>query len=230
MVKFSYTYTLASFLNGYDGKFFSVTLRDSSLSSIYLYQTGSANGDVVIVFRTELTAGEKTILDNIVATTNPQDAPTQSPGNIYEYSEQQAIGTNGGTFTAGSWQTRTLNTSTVTSGLYPHSKLSSNQIILNPGTWYLRASCPAFCVGENSARFYDAAGATAFAMGQVTDSGVLPEGSTTNALVENTATFGNTAAVEIQHRCATSVDNVGFGKATGFGTEVYTTVFVQEYI
>jgi hypothetical protein len=63
MVKFSYTYTLASFLNGYDGKFFSVTLRDSSLSSIYLYQTGSANGDVVIVFRTELTAGEKTILD-----------------------------------------------------------------------------------------------------------------------------------------------------------------------
>jgi hypothetical protein len=67
-------------------------------------------------------------------------------------------------------------------------------------------------------------------MGQVTDSGVLPEGSTTNALVENTATFGNTAAVEIQHRCATSVDNVGFGKATGFGTEVYTTVFVQEYI
>ncbi len=84
---------------------------------------------------------------------------------IATLSDVKASGTAGGTATAGSYQTRTLNTIDDPTGIV--TSLSSNQWVLSKGEYYIEASAPAGACGNHKARLFN-----------VTDSSVALLGST----------------------------------------------------
>lgn len=132
--------------------------------------------------------------------------------------DEQPSGTDGGTFTAGSWQTRALNT--VAAGAAGIVSLSSSQITLAAGTYRLWASAPALGVGGHQARWQNiTAGATA-----ITGTTELAGTSQTRSVVAGRFTITASAVFELQHACAVTHSSSGLGAAASLGTEVYAEV------
>lgn len=136
--------------------------------------------------------------------------------------DQKANGTNGGTFTAGSWVKRDLNTEIAD----PDNIVSigSNQFTLGAGNYLIEASAPGHDCNRHQTRIYN-----------VTDSSVVQHGmgellgtgdtvSSTSDVAGRVTLTGNTT-FEIQHRCQSSKSSTGLGVACSFGgVEIYTVV------
>jgi hypothetical protein len=143
---------------------------------------------------------------------------------VIHVQDQKSAGTNGGTFTSGSWQTRTLNT--VIKNTISGASLASNQITLPAGSYYIEASAPAFKVGLHMTLLYD-----------VTNSATLKRGTSeftnsgggyaqTRSFLRTFFTLTGEADIEFRHRCQTTYASSGFGSATSFTTEVYADVII----
>lgn len=132
--------------------------------------------------------------------------------------DQKTSGTEGGTFTSGSWQTRTLNTEV--SDTDSLVSISSNQFTPTV-SGYVSCIAPAYKVGAHQIRLFN-----------VTDTAVSAIGPQAVARdsdnVQTTAHVGGFViagkAYRIEHRCATTKAVNGYGQATSWGTEVYTSV------
>jgi hypothetical protein len=136
--------------------------------------------------------------------------------------DEKASGTDAGTFTAGAWQTRTLNTTVLNT--VSGASLGSNQVTLPAGTYMINASVPALNVNGHKARLYN-----------TTDSSVVLQGtcSTTDndtsivavnaSLLFGVFTLSGTKTLEVQHYCSNTKSGNGFGTAATLGVnEVYT--------
>jgi len=155
--------------------------------------------------------------------TTPAGYGIGNVGTIWIIKDVKTIGTNGGTFTSGSFLTRTLNT--ITS--YPSSSLvtiGSNRITITSGVYYIRSEAPCGDVHNNATRLYN-----------ITDSTVSEIGSShyshdTQAIstLETIINIVSTKVYEIQHQCDKTMTTTGFGYATGFQTEVYTMVTITK--
>lgn len=135
--------------------------------------------------------------------------------------EQQASGTDGGTFTSGSWQTRVLNTEVSDTGNL--ASLSSNQITLAAGTYVARIACPANKVNAHQARLQNITDGTTLLLGQNAFA-VSTTGMVTLATIVGKFTLASSKVLEVQHRAQTTAGTNGYGAATSWGTEVYTQV------
>ena len=138
-----------------------------------------------------------------------------------------ASGTNGGTFTSGSYQTRILNT---LSGDTSFVSLSSNQFTLQPGTYKIRASAPATGCFEHRAKLRNITDSTDAIIGSA-------ELSATTSLhmirsvVTDIISITSAKVFELQHRCTTTQNTTGFGDAAGFGdSEVYAIVEIEKVL
>jgi hypothetical protein len=155
----------------------------------------------------------------------------ETGSQIKEYAilqEQQASGTDGGAFTAGSWVTRVLNTEVTDSdGIVT---LAANEFILDVGTWLIEWSAPAVGVDGHTTRLYN-----------VTDSALVGDGSaawsdtTSSNITYSTGKvhFNNLSlgprTLRIEHQCGTSnAGTEGLGKALSLGIETYTTVTINK--
>jgi hypothetical protein len=132
--------------------------------------------------------------------------------------EELAQGTDGGTFTSGAWQTRALNSEAADSGDF--ADLSSNQITLEPGTYRLRASAPAFAVGAHQARWQNISDGVTVLMG-TTEQAVA---EATRSMVSGRFVVEASTVFELQHCCASTGTGDGFGAAANFAAEVYAEV------
>lgn len=140
--------------------------------------------------------------------------------------DEKASGTDGGSFTAGSWVTRTLNT-VRTNGITGAS-LSSNQITLPAGTYHISARSPAFAVQSHQTLLYNVtSGATAL-VGST--AWAAPAGNVGNdSFVEGTITVASSTVFELRHRCSSTKNTTGLGAAGGFGeVEVYSVVVIRK--
>lgn len=149
------------------------------------------------------------------------------PNSHFYFSDLKTTGTNGGTFTGGSWQTRTLNNfpgsppSWLGCGLPPPS---NNQFYLTAGTYYLRISVPALMVNNHQALLYNVTDDTAALVGSSAYS-PASGGNVTSSLISGKITIAGTKYFEVRHRCATTRATDGFGGAAALGqSEVYTQV------
>ncbi len=134
-------------------------------------------------------------------------------------SDQKSTGTNGGTFTAGAWQTRDL---TVISAIASTISLGSNQITLQPGTYTIQISAPAYKVGLHQVRLQNITDGSTIAYGSSAIAN--SSGGATYSLIETNILINKVTTLAIQHQCTVTEANDGFGIAGGFGDEVYTTV------
>lgn len=169
-----------------------------------------------IHFNTELSPGELTQLNTLIQTYNPAFSSEEARLSYTTILNKQLKGVNGGTFINGIWQTRVL---TDISGNTYCCRIASNQIRLVEGTYEIKIRACCYGVGANQLRLYNITNNTIVCYGETHFSSVDINAYTmlnTNLVVATTPQM-----FEIQHMCENTQTNVGFGKACGFGDEVY---------
>lgn len=133
--------------------------------------------------------------------------------------EEQAANTNGGEFTAGAWQTRTLNT--ISSQVDVKASLNVNQILLEAGVYLCRIVCPAYAVNRHKARLRNMTDDADLLLGTSEYSGGTA--AQTTSIITGRIDLPSQKVIEVQHRCETTKTVDGFGVASNFSvTEVYT--------
>jgi len=132
--------------------------------------------------------------------------------------------TDGGTFTAGVWATRDLNT------IYGNAEnlvaLTNNQFTLQAGSYLIYASAPGFWVSNHQCRLQNITGA------QTAQYGTCERAHTTGETTNTSQLFAivspsSATTYELQHRCTTGGVTHGFGVGTGFGTNIYSQVVIM---
>ena len=137
-------------------------------------------------------------------------------------SDTKATTTNGGTFTSGAWQTRTLNTEDSDSGGI--TSISANQFTLQAGTYRIAASAPAYSVDRHTAKLRNVTDGADAIVGTSELASSVGQGYG-RSFVVGKLTIASAKTFEIQHRCQTTQASTGFGIASNFGvSEVYTVV------
>ena len=130
--------------------------------------------------------------------------------------------TDGGTFTSGDWRTRDLNHEIAD----PSSivSISSNQFTLAAGTYLIKWRAPFFRCNDNTTRLYDATNSAELADGFQAN-GNTSDGDHPDAFGVARVTLSGTVALEIQHRCADTRSNNGFGlQALSYANYSYYTL------
>lgn len=156
---------------------------------------------------------------------SPTPAIQATPAPDIILHEQQPQNTAGGTFTAGAWQTRALNT--VIRNVIAGASLSSNILTLPAGTYCIEWAAPAvFCNGHMSRIF------------NVTDSvAIVPNSASQSISIATVAsvsegkvvfTIAATKQVRLEHFCITTAATTGFGIATNIATEIYSRLYVYK--
>ena len=141
---------------------------------------------------------------------------------LFHVRDEKSSGTNGGTFTSGAWQTRTLNTSLTNE--ISGASLSSNQIILPSGTYYIDATAPAFQIDAHKAKLRNITDSSDTLIGTSEISQYFAA-YTTTSFVTGRFTISAQKTFELQHRCQSTLATNGFGQSSSFSvTEVYTDV------
>jgi hypothetical protein len=133
----------------------------------------------------------------------------------------KSTGTSGGTFTSGSYLTRTLNTIEGDSEIV---SLSSDQFTLQAGKYNIEAFAPAKDCGGNKLKLRNITNSTDDIIGTYYFSGSVMHSDFRGEL-----TITSPKTYEIQHRCGTTRATDGFGAAASYGdNEVYTTVKITK--
>jgi len=128
--------------------------------------------------------------------------------NYVKVSDQKT-NADGGTFSAGAWQTRTLNTEDNDAGGL--CSLSSNQITLAAGTYRCLISCPAYRVDAHAARLYNVTGSALLLMGTAEYTWYNNMLVTTRSVISGQFTVAAGQALEVQHYCTKTHATIGFG-------------------
>lgn len=142
--------------------------------------------------------------------------------------DQKANGTDGGTATSGSYQTRDLNT--VETNEIAGASLAANRITLAAGTYYVEWSAPAHADGavtsRHKTRLSNISGAAVSIIGTsefVESSGSEPV--TTRSFGAGRFTIAGSTVLELQHRVEVTNSADGFGQSVSFGDiEVYSDI------
>ena len=140
--------------------------------------------------------------------------------------EEQAQNTQSGTFTTGAWRTRVLNTEVTDTGSL--ASLASNQITLAAGSYEVFAWAPAYQVDRHQCRLYNITDTAVILYGR---SGYAPNASAINdiSLLQGYFTLAAQKVIELQHSCATTFANQGFGLEGNQATEVYASIVLKQY-
>lgn len=147
-------------------------------------------------------------------------------GQLLHVREEQASGTNGGTFTSGSWVTRVINT-TKTNEISSAS-LASNQITLPAGTYYLEATAPAYNVQESILKLYNVTDSNDILIGTSASSNTAV---TSQVSVKGRFTLAGTKILELRHRCNSTTSTFGLGVAANMSVvEAYAEILIWKIL
>lgn len=186
--------------------------------------------DAITVIEGDITAieGDITAIEADITALEAAVLLGHAPNVIVE--DQKSATTAGGTATSGSWQTRTLNTLVRNSGSI--ASLSSNEVTLPAGTYYIQWSAPAYYCNANKSRLYNVTDAAVVAVGTTAlcavsgIGGAMVTDSSTGSVVVTTA---GSKAFRIEHQVTTTRATDGYGVASGFSTiETYARMEVTK--
>jgi len=141
-------------------------------------------------------------------------------GGLLHVREEQASGTDGGTFTSGSFVKRTLNT-TKTNEI-ASATVTSSVISLPAGTYYCEASAPAKSVDNHQAKLRNTTDGADLLIGTSERCSTSVD-AVTRSIVCGRFTISGTKNIELQHRCENTKSTNGLGDAGNFSVvEVYS--------
>lgn len=134
--------------------------------------------------------------------------------------EEQVQGTDGGTLTSGSWQTRVLNTEK--SDINNIVTIASNEFTPISGTYLVMARAPTYATGRVQARIYNVTDAAVAVIGE---SGYCSASDdSTTSFVTGVITTDGTKAFKLEQRAFTTSTPFGLGVDSDFTTEIYAQV------
>jgi len=138
--------------------------------------------------------------------------------------DQKSAGRDGGVCATGGWRNRVLNK--VIYNSIDGASLESNEFVLPAGTYRVEFSAPAYEQKEHQARLKNTTDVTYPILGSIESS---YKNNTTRSFGRGVLTIDSLKAFILQHRCIESLSGGDdFGSATGFGTEVYSQVFIEK--
>jgi len=139
--------------------------------------------------------------------------------HIFYHTTSGAV--DGGGFTSGSWQTRPLNTN---DSDYTDVTLSSNQLIVNAGTYIVCATAPAYNVNSHQTRLYNVTDSSTVLIG-ASERSSSTDTSSTSSLIVGEFTLTAQKTLEFQHRCETTKATNGMGVQSNFGSNnIYASI------
>jgi len=159
---------------------------------------------------------------------------TTSPRQIFSVVDSKPNGVHGGTFSAGSWQTRTLNT--IITNTISGASLSNNRITLPAGTYIVTAQAPAFNVNLHQAVLFGVSGDTGNLIVGTSENTTDNSLSTSNpvctkSVIVQHLTLSTTTVLELRHKCSVTRTGYGLGSAASTGAgEIYATVFIERVL
>jgi len=170
---------------------------------------------------TALTAvgAAKTLLGTNNGTSLVYVASNLDYNNYVLFQDRKTSGTQGGSSSVGT-QTRDLTTPVINN--ITGASLTSNQITLPAGTYYVRASAPSRAGDINKIRLYNVTTASYILEGNSALSRSTAD-SQTDALMVGAITLAATSVLELRHYIGTAFATTGLGGAISQGTEVYST-------
>lgn len=136
--------------------------------------------------------------------------------------DEKAQGVTGGTFTAGAWRTRDLNT-VLTNDI--GASLGSNQITLGAGDYFIDAMAPQCGSSFSRLCLYDTTAAAVALLGG-TGQGVYNGNENHWDRVQGRFSLAVSSVLELRHWCALTYSTFGFGYQANFAglIEVYSDV------
>lgn len=144
-------------------------------------------------------------------------------GQYFHAQDQKPQNTVGGTFSTGDWRTRDFNT--VLTNEITGASLSTNQITLPAGTYYINAHCMGYGVGLHKLKLYNVSDSVDVIVGpQMHSNSTSITG--TQAPLFGRFTIGSSKSFELRHYCNVSNASNGFGAAQNISgyNEVYSDV------
>lgn len=148
--------------------------------------------------------------------------PASGAMNYICIQDQKAQNTAGGTFTSGAWRTRDLNTEVADTG--GNAGVASNQITLDAGTYRCLIFCPACYCEQHQARLQNVTDNTTLLLGtSARAQATLTRVVGSSSVIMGRFTLAAQKVIEVQHCCNTTRNTDGFGEASNFTTEIYTT-------
>lgn len=164
-----------------------------------LLHVGYTTPDRRVILDNSLNEGQ---LVRIIALTAPDPMGSFLPTAHCRVSNK--VYTNGGSFIAGKWVTRQLNTISDNS---ISAMLQNNRIIVPAGTYYIRGWAASCDVDANAVKLYDVASKKDVLLGNAEYS----EGSSKTA-IDGYFTVLTQAALVLQHKCVTTQATLGLGR------------------
>jgi hypothetical protein len=184
-------------------------------------------------------AGEKTLAEgqlcyledsNIVQYYDGAAWATVGPTTALTYAifnETQAAATNGGTFTAGSYVKRVLNTTLINT--ISGCSIASSVITLPAGTYNVYGFAPAYKVNVHKLRVQNTTASTTIAQGVNAYIGSGGDYAMTHSFVNTTFTLTGSTTIELQHRAQSTQTTNGFGVDGGaMGDEIYAQIVITK--
>lgn len=143
--------------------------------------------------------------------------------NFFHAQDQKTSGTASGTATSGSYQTRILNT--VVTNTISGASLSSNQVTLPAGDYYIEASAPAWQTNAHKVKLVNITDVADIAIG-TSEYASLAGNSANRAFVSSDKfTLASAKVIQLQHRFATTSATNGLGISSSFGDiEVFADI------
>jgi len=154
-------------------------------------------------------------------------AGAASAGSTYAvFRDEKSSGTGGGTATSGAFRTRDINATQ--SNNITGASISSNQITLPAGTYFIFAFAGAFGINQHQCRFQNITDSTTAILGLDAYNTTSPLGGN-HTFLQGVVTIASSKVFELQHQVTTTRADTGFGTPTGYGTEIYATVSIQKF-
>lgn len=125
--------------------------------------------------------------------------------------DQKTSGTNGGSSSANTWHVRDLNT--VLTNEIAGASLSSNQITLPTGTYWIEASAPAYMASQHGVRLRTTGGTTL--LSGTSEYGRDAYNGQTRSFLRGRFTLTSQTIIEFQHGIRLARTTNGLGVATG---------------
>ena len=183
----------------------------NEVTGILILDAGNAQSTTTLSnFRYSDTSEQNNGYVTFAASKSPALVGIQQPQVAY-LKDVKASGTAGGTFTAGAWQTRTLNT---VEGDASIVSLSANQFTLAAGKYEIEASAPAGMVGGHILKLRNITDSTDVLAGTVEYTSQNAYYAVTQSKVEGVLNLTSSKTLEIQHRCDVTRASDGFGAAS----------------
>ena len=214
-----------------------VDFVEGDIISIDIDQIATGAGRLVVVGQSAASAGGSGLVvtdgstsvsnvgqitvDNVVDSGGGQVIISFNPPDYILVRDEKAAGTDGGTFTSGSFQTRTINTEVSDTG--GHCSISANQITLAAGTYECRIEAPAYFCNQHTAVLYNISDTVNELIGSAARAGASGDSDMAPSIIVGKFTIASSKIFEVRHRCETTRASDGFGNASNFGVvEIYT--------